>query len=332
MGKIKNKKMKFAVAALIGSASANWFHHESIMTPEEYQFMSHIVEYGKTYGTREEYNFRLALFRQNLKEVEAHNANPKETHTLTTNFMSTWTQEEKKQLNGYIPDNRVKTPTVLDDTNLTAATVDWRTKGAVTPVKNQGQCGSCWSFSTTGALEGAHFVASGQLTSLSEQQFVDCDTKQDQGCNGGLMDNAFKYAETTPVMTESEYPYLARRSIFKKCSKASSEGVVTVKTFHDVGQSASQMKAALDKQPVSVAIEADKSVFQGYHSGVITSSSCGTQLDHGVLAVGYGTLGGEDYFLVKNSWGSSWGDEGYVRIGQNNICGILQAASYPETN
>merc|ERR1711990_685899 len=309
MGKIKNKKMKFAVAALIGSASANWFHHESIMTPEECQFMSHIVEYGKTYGTREEYNFRLALFRQNLKEVEAHNANPKETHTLTTNFMSTWTQEEKKQLNGYRPDNRVKTPTVLDDTNLTAATVDWRTKGA-------------------------DQIKSGKLVSLSEQQFVDCDTKRDQGCNGGLMDNAFIYAESTPIMTESDYPYKARRSIFgKKCSEAKSEGVVTVSAYHDVPvKSVSQMKAALDKQPVSVAIEADKSVFQGYHSGVITSSSCGTQLDHGVLAVGYGTLGGEDYFLVKNSWGSSWGDEGYVRIGQNNICGILQAASYPETN
>jgi len=152
--------MKFAVAALIGSASANWFHHESIMTPEEYQFMAHIVNEGKTYGTREEYNFRLALFKQNLKEIEAHNADPKQTHTIGTNFMSTWTKDEKKELLGYKPSNRVRTPKMLDDTNLSGS-VDWRTKGAVTPVKNQGQCGSCWSFSTTGALEGAHFVASG---------------------------------------------------------------------------------------------------------------------------------------------------------------------------
>merc|ERR1712072_1010057 len=108
---------------------------------------------------------------------------------------------------------------------------------------------------------------------------------------------------------------------------------VSVRTYSDVQRnSVSQMKAALDKQPVAVAIEADKSVFQGYYSGVITSASCGTQLDHGVLAVGYGTLDGNEFFLVKNSWSASWGDQGYVRIGVNNICGILEAASYPETN
>merc|ERR1719454_411169 len=221
--------MKYAVAALLGATNATMMHED------EYRFMSHIVEQGISYGTREEYNFRLNQFRTSLKVVENHNADPKQTHTLETNFLSTWTEDERKQLLGYKPGYKAKDHyKLLDDTNLSGS-VDWRTKGAVTPVKNQGQCGSCWSFSTTGALEGAHFVASGQLTSLSEQQFVDCDTKMDQGCNGGLMDNAFKYAETTAIMTEADYPYKARRNIFgKKCDEAASKGVVKVSTYTDV--------------------------------------------------------------------------------------------------
>merc|ERR1711990_666081 len=327
MGNLKQKTMKFAVAALLGSASA------TLMEPAEYQFMNHIINQGLSYGTKAEYQFRLAIFKESLAEVERINNDPKETHTVGLNFLSTWTADEKKKLLGYRPSNRTRNP-VKPDLSTIAADKDWRTEGAVTPVKNQGQCGSCWSFSTTGALEGAHFVATKNLVSLSEQQFVDCDTVQDQGCNGGLMDNAFEYAETHPVMTEASYPYIARRNTGQaaKCTQIAQDGIVSVKSYNDVGQTAEDMKAALNQSPVSVAIEADRSVFQGYYDGVITSSSCGTQLDHGVLAVGYGVLDGEPYFLVKNSWGPSWGDQGYVRIGQNNICGILQAASYPITN
>ena len=142
------------------------------------------------------------------------------------------------------------------------------------------------------------------------------------------MDYAFKYIESNPLELESEYPYTAKNG---KCSYTKSMGVGAVKSFTDVSSgSASQLKAALAKGPVSVAIEADKMIFQSYTSGVITSKTCGTQLDHGVLAVGYGTEDGTDYFLVKNSWGASWGDKGYVKIGQEgNICGILSQPSYP---
>ena len=295
------------------------------------------VEHGREYVDESEKHQRWIQFYDNYVEIERFNVESEKhnsTHRLGINHLMDVFESEhpkneyewKSQENGMGGEKITSTQSVPDS-------VDWRDKNVVTDVKNQGSCGSCWSFSATEAVESAWAISTGELLVLSEQQLVSCD-KTDNGCGGGLMDNAFEYIEKNGLTTEDAYPYTAKDGT---CNIDSIESAVKICGHTDVKSSSEQaLKEALALQPVSVAIQADQLAFRFYKSGVIAQKSCGTKLDHGVLAVGYGTdpVDG-DYWLVRNSWGETWGEDGYVRLARTDgtdsdgTCGIAMQASYP---
>jgi C1A family cysteine protease len=291
------------------------------------EFSDYVTKYHKSY-TPVDYDLRYEIFKHNLALIEKHNSenlgwklSPNEWTDLT------W-EEFKRDRIGFRTDNSNKISIITEEryNGEIPSSVDWRTKHVVNPVKNQEQCGSCWAFSAISSIESAVAIKTGKLYSLSEQQLVDCSGAYgNMGCNGGLMDDAFQYAETNKLCLENDYPYTAQDGTCSTCS-----GVVSLKGYVDVASNnETALQLAVLKQPVSVAVEADQLGFQFYNSGVF-DGDCGTNLDHGVVAVGYGTENGKDFWLVRNSWGSSWGDGGYIKLARGkNQCGIALQPSYP---
>jgi cathepsin L len=300
------------------------------------------VTYEKGYASYEEEINRRSIWEANIEIIRKHNLEADlglHTYTLGMNKYGDMTIKEfVKQMNGLDLSLNLSFVGTCDQYRAPANfklpdSVDWRTQGYVTPIKDQGQCGSCWAFSTTGSLEGQHFAKTKSLVSISEQNLVDCSTKYGNfGCRGGLMDNAFKYIkENMGIDTEMSYPYTAMDGTCKFDAKnvgATDTGCVDIKQNSEMDL----QSAIATIGPVSVAIDAAHSSFQLYKSGVYNEPACSpTQLDHGVLAVGYGTDGGKDYYIVKNSWGTSWGNHGYIWMtrNKNNQCGIATLSSYP---
>jgi len=335
--------MKLLIAALLGysvfgrienvirthTAEEYWAGWKKFLSLESVKARNH------TYSSKSEHDKRFEIFKDSMEIIKAHNQGE---HSWTMGITQ-FADMTPKEFKHYIGSRRFKhkpSETKFEEPkDWVSSSIDWVAKGAVTPVKNQGQCGSCWAFSTTGAIEGRSFISTGDLISLSEQDLVDCST-ENNGCNGGLMDYAFEFVETNDgLCSEADYKYKAKQH--KKCREArlSCSKYDPISSYQDVSQSTAALEAALQKGPVAIAIEADQYGFQNYKEGVMTDS-CGTSLDHGVLAVGYGTDGGSDYWKVKNSWGSDWGEDGYIRLCRNcnandgaGQCGILLSASYP---
>ncbi|EEZ97696.1 cathepsin L precursor [Tribolium castaneum] len=334
------KFLVFVALCVVGSQAVSFFD----LVQEQWGAFK--VTHKKQYESETEERFRMKIFMENAHKVAKHNklyAQGLVSFKLGVNKYSDMLNHEfVHTLNGY---NRSKTPlrsgeldesiTFIPPANVELPKqIDWRKLGAVTPVKDQGQCGSCWSFSTTGSLEGQHFRKSKKLVSLSEQNLIDCSEKYgNNGCNGGLMDNAFRYIKDNGgIDTEQSYPYKAED---EKCHYKPRNKGATDRGFVDIesGDEEKLKAAVATVGPISVAIDASHPTFQQYSEGVYYEPECSSeQLDHGVLVVGYGTdEDGNDYWLVKNSWGDSWGDQGYIKMARNrdNNCGIATQASYP---
>jgi len=296
--------------------------------------------HGKIYASIEEETTRYGIYADNLGFIENHNKEyvaGRKSFQLGMNRFGDWTNDEfKAKMNGY------KRPATNTSSNLFVAPnnvaipdwVDWSQQGLVTPVKDQGQCGSCWAFSATGSLEGQNKKYTGNLNSLSEQNLIDCSQNfGTAGCNGGNMEGAFDYIKANRgIDTEDSYPYEAQdgQCRFNPANTgASDSGHVSIQS----GSEGDLEAAIATVGPISVAIDASQRSFQLYSSGVYNEPSCSTtQLDHGVLAVGYSTSNGQKCYIVKNSWGQGWGSGGYILMSrdQNNQCGIATDASYPQ--
>lgn len=327
-----------AGCTLFSSALAARELSNSAMVERHEQWMA---QYGRVYKNAAEKARRFKVFTANVAFIESFNAGNHE-FWLSANQFADLTNDEfrasKTNKLGFKGSSaRVPTRFKYENVSLDAipTSVDWRTKGAVTPVKDQGGCGSCWAFSAVAAMEGAVKLRTGKLISLSEQQLVDCDVHgEDQGCDGGNMDNAFQYIiKNGGLTTETEYPYTEGDG---SCNTAmAANHAATINGYEDVpaNNEAALMKAVAN-QPVSVAVETGSLGFQFYSRGVITKS-CGNFLDHAMTAIGYGTASdGTKYWLMKNSWGSSWGEKGYARIKKDvadneGMCGVAKMPSYP---
>ena len=315
------------------------------------KFVNFQKDFKKNYASLDELEVRFKHFTNTLFTINEHNLDKTQTFQMDINHFSDLSPEEFQMrfLGGFQKSN-------VTSLNVGAAAcskftgtpgkllpnaVDWTTLGKTTAVKDQGYCGSCWSFSAAEAIESAWAIRKGQLLTLSEQQLVDCSKKYgNMGCNGGLMDSAFHYVMDNGLCLESAYPYTSGKSSTAGTCQTTCVPAVTISGCADTTPNNQiTLKEAVSIGPVSIAIQADSKIFQSYTSGIITGTSCGQTLDHGVVITGYGTGTPQEnnvmYWKVRNSWSASWGESGYVRIERSEktndagTCGVAMQPSFP---
>lgn len=289
---------------------------------------------SKEYRNLREETKHFEIFQNNLRRIEEHNEKYDKGeityHLGITPFADLTHEEFLSMLNkSLVRKPNYKNNFFEPDLNISVPrAVNWVSKGAVLEVKNQGSCGSCWAFSATGALEGQNAIKHNKTVALSEQNLLDCSSDYgNNACEGGLMNSAFEYVKENGITTEGKYPYTAQEGI---CSFKTSESVLKISGYRVVRPNENRLKIAVGiVGPISIGVDA--SYFQLYTGGIFNEQDCSHFLNHGVLAVGYGNDGQHDYWLVKNSWGTSWGENGYIRMirNANNQCGVADAASYP---
>jgi cathepsin F len=326
-------KSLLALAALaLGGASAST---ELNLQPNVALFQKFKADFNREYASAKEEAERFEIFVANMERAAEYQAlDQGASYGVTLHADLTEEEFREKWLGMASKPDTSDFPVAANIPETNATSIDWVAKGAVTPVKNQGQCGSCWAFSTTGNLEGVGFVKSGKLESLSEQQLVDCDTKQDHGCQGGLPSNAYKYImDNKGIDTEQSYPY---KGVGGNCAAKQGTTGATISNWTAISQDEKQIAAQLvERGPLSIGINAGP--MQLYAGGVACPWKilCNPkQLDHGVLIVGFGTDEKKgDYWKIKNSWGAGWGEKGYYRICRGKgACGLNTMVTSSEMN
>ncbi|KAL8228088.1 hypothetical protein R6Q57_015672 [Mikania cordata] len=292
-----------------------------------------MVRYDRVYDNDEEKEMRLNIFKKNVEFIESFNSNQNRSYKLAVNKFADRTKDEfEAYVSGHkdpLMKSSFSTSFRYENASEVPYSMDWREKGAVTQVKNQGVCGSCWAFSTIAAVEGITQLTTGKLISLSEQQLIDCNRNDvSVGCKGGNKENGFEYITKNGINTENNYPYMATDEACIVTNEANK--AARISGFEIVpANNETLLLNAVSQQPVSVSIDANGDEFKYYSSGVFTGY-CGTKLNHDVTVVGFGTQDGIKYWLVKNSWGDGWGMNGYIMLQRDvNLCGVAMQATFP---